>query len=108
MATVRDSRLFRDRCTISDGDQGDHVANALQDPLRPEHHLLPGEAQGAPPGGRQLGVAHQVPDEGVPATVGLEAVSLDDDAQVSVGQIDPPDPLPTTTDAYLRLEAGDA
>ena len=39
--------------------------------------------------------------------MGLEAVALDDDAQTSVREVDPADPLPAVPDAHLRLEAGD-
>ena len=62
----------------------------LGDPAITTHDVLPGEAQHHPTLGHQLVVAAAVAVKRLPAAVEFEALSLDDDTQPLVGEVDQP------------------
>jgi hypothetical protein len=86
----------------------DRTDDDVGDPLRPEHDVLPAEAEHPPPIAHQLVVPLAVPDEVGAGAVVLEAVRLEDDAAADVGEIDADTTSARELDHHLRLETGQA
>ncbi len=72
------------------------------DPGRPQHHLLPREAQHEPPARDELAVTLAVTAEGRSLAVELEAVRLEDDPEGVVAEIDLGEEV-VVADAVLRV-----